>query len=166
MRVDIFHYYSAPIEKVYDAYNLAIKKVFKKDSAESYLLELTFWLNFSFKYNMNGGECHVHFLSYNNGTVVDVHYVILQALGARYHAHDKDLTTEVEKILRVYATDIKIGVDEFQKQQSFFNTSNAPSLATSIENNQEVQKAKFCIKCGTPFSEAALFCSNCGAKRE
>ena len=178
MRADIFYYYPARVDVVYNAYKLAINNVFKKEAAGTMPNPLVFGLNFSFKYNMNGGGCHVHFIPYNNGTAVDVHYTIAQLLGARYKAHAKDLIDGVSKILSMHASEIKFDLDEFQKvEESFIASHNTyfaksdnevsakPFIEPPVNKPIEAPKAKFCSNCGTAFGETALFCSNCGAKR-
>ena len=102
-----------PIEDVYDAYKTVIKNLFKSDASGDPCCSLVFGLSFSFKYNMNGGGCHIHFMPYLDGTAVNIRYTIAQAMGAKYKAHDKDMCTAVSKLLGVDAQDAQINVDEF-----------------------------------------------------
>ena len=84
MRRDVCHFYPIHVIGVYKAYVRAIKEVFDADCSEEPYHTLTFGLKFSFKYNMNGGFCHVHLMPYRGGTAVDIRYTIVQALGAKY----------------------------------------------------------------------------------
>ena len=113
MRADICHYYPKPVEDVYQAYKTAIKNLFKNDAGGDPYCSLVFGLSFSFKYNMNGGGCHIHFMPYLDGTAINVRYTIAQAVGAKYKAHDKDMCTAVSKLLGVEAKDVQINVEEF-----------------------------------------------------
>ncbi len=183
MTHDICHYYPKTIEQVYSAYQRGIKQAFNKDAEGQHPHTLVFGLNFSFKYNMNGGGCHVHFMPYQNGTAVNVHYTIAQALGAKCKAHDKDLTREVERFLGASASDLHIDTAAFAQYKS--NAAAPATSATSATSATPAApvtpvapvapdapaapvapKAKFCSQCGSPFGETSLFCSNCGAKRK
>ena len=106
-----------PIEDVYEAYKTSIKNLFKNDAGGDPYCSLVFGLSFSFKYNMNGGGCHIHFMPYLDGTAVNIRYTIAQAVGAKYKAHDKDMCAAVSKILGAEAEDAQINVDEFLRYE-------------------------------------------------
>ena len=129
MRADICHYYSGPIEVVFNAYKAAVKEAFKSDAEGTPYHSLTFSLSYSFKYNMNGGGCHIHLMPHGDGTAVDIRYTIAQAFGAKYKAHDRDMTAAVERILGIPAQDIQINVESFMQYKN-----EAPS---TFENVQE-----------------------------
>lgn len=186
MTHDICHYYPKTIEQVYIAYQRGIKQAFNKDAEGQHPHTLVFGLNFSFKYNMNGGGCHVHFMPYQNGTAVNVHYTIAQAVGAKCKAHDKDLTREVERFLGASASDLHIDTATFAQYKNNAAAPAAPvapvvpvapavpvaavahdvPVAPVSPAASAAPKAKFCSNCGAPFGESSLFCSNCGAKRK
>ena len=166
MTADFIHYYPKPIQEVYNAYKLAIQMVFNKNATEKPFEELVFGLKFSFRYNMNGGNCTVQFTPYPRGTEVRVHYMVVQAVGARCKAHDTHMTAGVVKVLGVPAFDSYTGVEVSfaMQEQPLTNTFGAAPLTN--ENASVSPKAKFCSTCGAPFAESASFCSSCGAKRQ
>ena len=177
MRADIGHFYPVPIENVFYAYKQAIKEKFKKDADATPCHTLVFGLNFSFKYNMNGGGCHVHFMPSGNGTAVAIRYTVAQAVGANYKGHDRDMTAEVQRILGVTAQEFDFDMDTFMAQKEQYvaycksQIYSAPVFVQSpppMQMNEPPQPsmALFCTKCGNAFGEADRFCMRCGNKRE
>jgi len=112
----ISHYYEADVKTVYNAYIKAIKDKFNIDCIATPYYTVGFGLKYSFKYNMNGGECNVYFIPYQTGTAVGIHYKILQLLGARYKAHDMEMTKSVENELNILVKDIEINFEEFMNE--------------------------------------------------
>ena len=175
MTHDICHYYAKPIDQVYNAYQQGIKQAFGKDADGQHPHILVFGLKFSFKYNMNGGGCHVHLMPYQNGTAVNIHYTIAQAMGAKCKAHDRDLSREVERILKVSASDLNINTDAFAQYKNQAAAKPAAPVAQTVsvapaapvaQATASAPRAKFCSNCGTAFGETSQFCSNCGEKRK
>ncbi len=172
MRKDICHFYpNQPID-VYDAYLNAIKDKFNKSCEATPYHTITFGLNFSFKYNMNGGVCNVHIIPYNEGTAVDVRYTIMQAMGARYTAHNKDLTECVEKLLGTHAHELDLDIETFLQNENQVKVAMPTKEAITIPPQAPVsqstplqQSARFCSQCGHRFGESDRFCCNCGNKR-
>ena len=113
MKRDVFHYYEADIKAVCNAYVDAVKEKFGKDCCFEPYHTITFGLPFSLKYNINGGACHIHFIPYKSGTAVGIRYTIVQLFGARYKAHDADMTEFVNNVLGTSAKEINIGMDVF-----------------------------------------------------
>ena len=177
MRADICHYYHQSIENVYNAYKLAIETKFSKKVSGTPYHTLVFPLYYSLKYNMNGGGCHVHLIRYEGGTAVDIRYTISQLVLARYKAHDRDLTAEVEKILGIKAQSISLSIDTFlqgknnpapQSNAVFANSNNSFSSneASAVQTNSgESYKSRYCSHCGYVFKASDRFCINCGKKR-
>ena len=118
MRRDVFHFYPRPVKLVYDAYQQAANERFGKNCRTEPYHTLSFGLNYSFRYNMNGGACNVHLIPYQNGTAVNIRYTIVQLAGARYGAHDRDLTGYVEKLLGAPAQSLQISADVFLLPQN------------------------------------------------
>lgn len=118
MKKDLFHYFESDVKTVYAAYLKAAKEKFGKDCSSTPYHTVSFGLNYSFKYNMNGGACHIHFIPYKNGTAVGIRYTIIQMFGARYEAHDSDLTGFVEKELGKKSDYINIGMEEFMNNSN------------------------------------------------
>ena len=174
MRSDLFHYYSKGIEDVYNAYASSIKTVLEKDMEGTPYSTITFGLNFSFKYNMNGGFCNLHFMKYQGGTAVGARYTVAQAFGARYKAMDQDVVKEVQRLIGSVAKDIEFEMDDFlklkeQSQNQKEETPNPQSTpevsAPSTNSTVNMEKARFCHQCGRAFGESDAFCANCGSRR-
>ncbi len=192
MRRDICLIYQKSVKEVFDAYILAIRDRFDKECDAKPYYALTFGLNFSFKYNMNGGACTVHFMSLEQGTAVNVRYSVAQGVGARYEAHNRDLTKVVESRLGCSAQAADIDVEEFLKpeNQTVYDSaykirsgqptvnsqepvpwaqvtpvpiSNTGSVSTqNIYSAQLEMNNKKCSGCGNSLSHGARFCTFCG----
>ena len=162
MRRDIFHYFDANIQDVFQAYQQTIQTKFEKNVTATPYHTISFALSFSFRYNMNGGSCTVHFMPYNNGTAVCVRYTLIQAMGARYGAYNQRILEEVEKLLCIKAQNVDLNVDAFL--QSSNQVTSAPTKPQEMPQRTR-ELAAFCPKCGIKFGENDLFCYNCGSKR-
>ena len=77
MRRDLAYFYERPINEVFAAFEQAANQRFGKDCKTEPCVRLTFGLNFSMKYNMNGGSVTAHFMPYQNGTAVNLRYSIV-----------------------------------------------------------------------------------------
>ncbi len=115
MKRDICHYYEKDIKDVYNSYAKAVKEKFGQNCEYHNGYKMSFGLNFSFKYNMNGGACIIHFMPYKTGTAVNVRYTIAQLFGARYKAYDRDLTEFVVSFLGTNPIDIEISSEVFEQ---------------------------------------------------
>ncbi len=186
MRRDVCYFFAADVVSVYNAYLAAAKNPpFERTCNEEPYHTFSFGVNFSFKYNMNGGSCTLHFMPCNGGSAVDLRFSIAQGAGARYGKYAKDLTERAVAILRVPAQESQIGIDEFLKEcnkvyagssqpQTFASApaSVAPSNPTMSPAPQPASApapaavsngAGFCHNCGAATVENAAFCSACGA---
>lgn len=143
MKRDLFHYFESDVKSVYETYVKAAKEKFGKDCSATPYHTVSFGLNYSFKYNMNGGACHVHFIPYKTGTAVGIRYTIAQVFGARYEAHDSDMLNYVERELGVEATGINIDMEEFMKDSNrIFDEGLKSSKAnTQTQSNEGVSSA-------------------------
>ena len=173
MRRDVIHYYERNIADVYGAYKAAAMQKFGKNCREEPYHTLSFGLNYSFRYNMNGGACTVHFMPYNTGTAVNIRYSIAQLYGARYGAHDKEMSAFVTSVLGVPAMDLKIDPEIFLLEQNKVSagsyTPPAPSYQPAPAQPAQTYQApsaspKFCAKCGAKLDPGAKFCGGCGNK--
>lgn len=113
MRRDLVYFYPLPINQVYDAFTQAANQKFGKSCKFDPYKTLSFALNFSFKYNMNGGSLTAHFMPYQNGTAIDLRYSIVQMVGARYKAHARDYILFINNIVRAQGTLIRIPIQQF-----------------------------------------------------
>lgn len=143
MKRDLFHYFESDVKTVYAAYVKAAKEKFGKDCSTTPYHTVSFGLNYSFKYNMNGGACHIHFIPYKTGTAVGLRYTIVQMFGARYEAHDSDMVGFVEKEIGAKSTNISIDMEEFMKDSNrIFDDGLKNSNETApIQVNEAVSSA-------------------------
>ncbi len=180
MRRDLFHFYPRPVQAVYAAYLQAANERFGKNCRAEPCHTLSFGLNFSFRYNMNGGACTVHLIPYQGGTAVNVRYTIVQLAGARYGAYDRELTGYVEKLLGIPAQPLQISADVFTQPQNqaapgaaerlvLPDTPDEPAQpacppALTLEPTIPIRTIRFCSQCGSRLIPGASFCDRCGAK--
>lgn len=189
MKRDICCYFHKKLPEVYNAYMQAIAMVLNKQGSPQPLHTITFGLNFSMKYNMNGGACTIHLIPYQNGTAVDVRYSLAQAAGARYEAHCKVLTQGVERLLGLNAVRVTLPIEMFLDPANQVTSANdlrcqgaqpgeaipaapvAPVAPVTAAPVQPIQPApavpgakpfKFCMFCGEKLPTEARFCSRCG----
>ena len=113
MRADVCVYFEKELPVVYRAYVEAITKHLGKECKEEPYHTITFALNYSFRYNMNGGACTVRLMPHKNGTAVNLRYTIAQAWGANYEGHSSVLHGYVEAILHVNGSWANIPVERF-----------------------------------------------------
>ena len=138
MKRDIFHYFPTNVQDVFNAYHQTIQTKFEKNVTATPYHTISFALGFSFRYNMNGGNCTLHFMPYNNGTAVCVQYTIVQVMGARYGAHNQHILDEVEKILRIKAQNVNLTVEAFLAPTQAIN---APIRHKARQRNPESLQA-------------------------
>ncbi len=160
MTRDLAYLYNKDLQTVFDAFNKAANERFGKDCASEGLKTLAFGLNFSFKYNMNGGMIKIWFMPYQGGTAVNLHYIIVQMFGARYKAHARDLIDYVNNILGEKASEINLDVNQFINQPD-------PEIVTKPVQEIKTDDAmeKFCISCGKQIPKESAFCPYCGQKQ-
>lgn len=118
MRRDVFHIYPARIDMVYNAYKRAAVEKFGKNPECKPYNTIVYGLNFSMKYNMNGGGLHIHLKPMQGSTAVALRFSVAQAVGARYGAYDRDMTLYVESILGVKSTPASLNINDFIQSKS------------------------------------------------
>ncbi len=166
MRRDICYHYQAPIAQVYQGYlSAAGNDQFRRECREEPYHTLTFGLNFSMKYNFNGGSCVIRFIPWQGGTAVNLRFSLAQAAGARYEWYDRDLTAAASAIIGVVAQPAKVPVDYFLDPANRV-AANAPQPAAP--QPAPAPKAEvagtFCTECGRQLPDDAAFCCYCGTK--
>ena len=185
MRRDIAHYYERSLQDVFQAYEVVAREYFRQEPHLEPLYSMTFGLDYSFRYNMNGGAVTVRFMPYQNGTAVNVRYSIAQLFGARYGAHDRDMTENVEGFLGSPAYDIDIPVEVFLDPRNqvavgpgpFYGAPQQPYPQQSYSQPQpQFQqpapqpqpapnlRSSYCPKCGGKLNPNDRFCPQCGEK--
>ena len=98
MTRDLCYFYPCPLNAVYGAFVQTAAQKFGKDCKQTPMVSISFGLNFSMKYNMNGGACTIHFMPYQNGTAINIRYSVVQLMGARYKKHAQDLTRSLRTL--------------------------------------------------------------------
>lgn len=170
MRRDLVYYYDRPLDAVFNAFIQAANQRFGKNCKIEQGKTISFALNYSFKYNMNGGTVTAHFMPYQNGTAVNLRYTIIQAVGARYKAHAKDLTLFADGILQTSGVLIQLDINLFLAYEQ-----QTPSAGVYVQSQnaavqqpvlQQPQPQRICANCGKPVSNDAVFCNSCGKKLE
>ncbi len=171
MRRDLVYFYPVPMKLVYDAFYNAAGQKFGKNCKADPFKTLQFGLNYSFKYNMNGGSVTAHFMPFQNGTAVNLRYTIIQAFGARYKAHAQDLTKHVDGLLGTRGSMIQLNIQQFldyekRTPSGVLPEQQAPVQQMPPQQQTPTQQAQpgFCTKCGTPVTPGNKFCIKCGNK--
>ena len=118
MRRDICLVYQRHIHDVYNAYISSIKQCFDSECNATPYYVIGYGIGFSFRYNMNGGGCTIRLMPYNGGTAVNVRYTLAQWAGARYEAHNKELTKYVARELGCEPYEADIDAEEFLKPEN------------------------------------------------
>ena len=170
MRRDLCYFYPVPVQPTFDAFVQAANQQFGKGCKIDAYKTISFGLNYSLKYNMNGGTLTVHFMPYNNGTAVDLRYTVVQLAGARYKKHAQDLTLFVDTVLRAQAQPIQLDINEFLAYEAGVPSAPMNAMPPAQPMQQPVQpvqpapERRFCTNCGSPIAPGANFCTKCGAK--
>lgn len=192
MRRDICYFFPVSVDRVYNAYLTAATNArFRRECNQEPYHTLGFGLNFSMKYNMNGGACTIRFIPHMNGTAINLRFSIAQLAGARYEKYAIDLTNEAAAVLGVPSQNIKIDVNAFLSpenkviaagqpapqgqpmnapQQNFapqgqpMNAQQVPFVPQPAPAPAEPQPASgiVCTNCNNPLGERDKFCGKCG----
>ncbi len=159
MKRDLGYYVEANIEQVFNAYLAAASnEPFKRECTPYPFCSIFFGLHFSFKYNMNGGYCEIQLMPYGNGTAVNIHFSIIQAIGSRCEKYAQDLNSAMQGYLPVLCQPATYDLNLFLKYQDQFEQKPVPP--TSPVPPQA--PARFCTNCGAPQATDARFCAKCG----
>ena len=179
MTRSVCYFFPVRLDQLYNAYKAAAGNArFRRECKEEPYHTLTFGLNFSMKYNFNGGACILHFMPFGNGSAVDLHFTIAQLAGARYERYAKDLTGEVEALLRVRAQPVEIDEELFLKPENKHTTVPAQEtvpapapvpvaapVSVPVAAPAPVAvpgQTKICANCGNTIREGERFCGACG----
>ncbi|MBP3415546.1 MAG: hypothetical protein J6L81_10170 [Clostridia bacterium] len=128
MRRDLEFFFPADVPSVFNAYfSAATNPQFRRECKVEPYHTLSFGLNFSVKYNMNGGSCTIRFIPFQNGTAINLRFSIVQAFGARYEAYATELTNAAAWFLKMPAQKITINVEAFMNDALKVTPQNAPA---------------------------------------
>ena len=172
MRRDVCYFFPADVPSVYNAYLAAATNAqFRRQCNETPYHTIGFGLNFSMKYNMNGGSCILHFMPMQGGTGVDLRFTIAQLAGARYERYATDLTNTAAAILRLPSQRIVPNVEEFLRPENQITPDKVAAVQKPTLPEAPVEPAepakpatpgKFCSQCGTALEPGDKFCNGCG----
>lgn len=133
MRRDIGFYIEANIQQVYEAYlNAATHKPFERTCDQTPYHTISFGVNFSVKYNFNGGACNIHFMPSGTGTAVNMRFSLAQAFGARYEQYAHDLNRAMQEFLPVIPRSAKYNMDDFLNPANQITPANLQSSAAAV----------------------------------
>lgn len=192
MRRDIGFYVEAPIDRTYQAYLLAATNPpFERECKEEPLHTISFGVNFSFKYNMNGGACTIHLMPSGGGTAVNMRFSLAQGAGARYERYAEDLNKAMRKFLPVNVRAAGYTMEDFLRPENQVTPEKwkaavpaapaaptapvyqpvpvatvyqpAPTAPVYHPAAPVVPGARSCANCGSLLTPGARFCSYCGA---
>ena len=186
MRRDVCYFFPVDVVSLYNAYLTAAKNPpFERSCKEEPYHTFAFGIRSSFKYNINGGACTLHFIPYQNGAAVDLRFTLAQLLGARYGKYAEELTNRAAAILRVGPQQVNINIEEFLRpenkvsagsnSQPFMESSPvAPPLQSTapVYTQQSVEQFRvpssnnsenpLCGRCGHCNEPGSAFCAKCG----
>lgn len=172
MRRDIGFFVNAPIDRVYQAYlNAASAAPFDRTCDAQPYHTISFGLNFSMKYNFNGGSCNIHLMPYETGTAVNMRFTLAQAAGARYGKYADNLNTYVQKYVNAPIQPATYRMDHFLLPENQVTPGTVPapkpapaavSAAAPVTPAPAQSAGRFCGNCGKPLSPQDKFCANCG----
>jgi len=143
MRRDLVHYFERDVVSVFEAYRAAAMQKFGKNCRAEPYHTLSFGLNYSMRYNMNGGACTVHFMRYGTGTAVNIRYSIAQVAGARYGAHDAELSSFVTAALGVPVQDLNVPPEVFLQEQNKTAAAPQPAYQQPLQQIRQPQQAAY-----------------------
>ena len=178
MRRDIAFFIPADVQSVYNAYLSALgNEKFRRECAQEPYHTLTFGLNFSAKFNFNGGSCTLHFIPWQGGTAVDMRFSLAQLAGARYEKYANELNADAMALIGCSAQQVNIPVETFLDDRNKVYANGAPAPAapvsapaapapTPMAAPAPAASARICANCGHVLGNDALFCVMCGTKYE
>lgn len=170
MREDVCYRFSADVKTVYGAYLKAAQSPpFERTCSQEPFHTFSFGVNYSFKYNMNGGSCILHFIPYEGGTAVDLRFVIAQAWGAKCEKYAQELTDRAAALLRETPRRCTIPIEAFTDENNKIYEHKPVVISTPIPAPVPAPAptpvpAAFCTNCGRAISSADQFCSGCGTR--
>ena len=180
MRRDIGFYIEADVKTVYEAYlKAATNKPFERSCKQEPYHTIAFGVNYSFKYNMNGGACNIHFMPHGSGTAVNMRFSIAQGVGARCEKYAQDLNRAMQAFLPVTPRSTAYNMDEFLKPQNMITPATyqkaaapapapvaapapAPVAAPVPVAAPAPSNVQYCVGCGTQIIPGSRFCCGCG----
>ncbi len=167
MRRDVCYFFETDVKTLYNAYlKSAQQPPFEKSCNEEPYHTFSFGIGFTFKYNMNGGACTLHFMPYKNGSAVNLRFSIAQLMGARCQKYAEHLTNGASAILNLPGTKINIDVEQFLIPANQVTKAVADQPQDGIPQEPSITGANFCRACGSRLSPGYKFCASCGTKIE
>lgn len=166
MRRDICYFYPVSVDALFDGYyTAATNDKFRREPEIEPYFKMSFGLNFSMKYNFNGGACTLRFMPYQNGSAVNLRFSIAQLAGARYENYAKDLAYDVAQVLGVLPQLIEIDVEYFLMPQNQITADQIVDTEPVLEPTPvcEPVEVPATEPAPTPVNASNITCKNCGA---
>lgn len=114
MRQDECYFFNTDVVTLYNGYLRAAQEPpFERSCKEEPYHTITFGVNFSFKYNFNGGSCIMRFIPYQGGAAVNLRFVLAQGAAGRTGRYAQDLTDQAVKYIGAEWHKSKIDVELF-----------------------------------------------------
>ena len=168
MRRDVCYFFNTDSVTLYNAYLRAAQQPpFERTCTENRPHSFSFGLNYSWKYNMNGGACTLHFMSWQNGAAVCLRFSMAQLAGARYESYADYLTEHAVKAINVPSRRCQIDMEEFLKAEKPAPTTVAAPAAPiqpAVSPAVSAPAAKLCPSCHKEVAADSIFCCYCGEK--
>ena len=167
MRRDVCYIVDADVKSVYEAYLKAAQNPpFERTCKQEPYHTFNFGVNYSWKYNMNGGSCILHFIPYEGGTAVDLRFSLAQAGGGKCEQYAQDLTERVIPILGKTPRRGNVDINKFMdiRNKVCAQAPAAPQAAPVAPAPAPAAPGIQCPNCGKSVSADSAFCSGCGTK--
>lgn len=165
MRRDVCYIVDADVKSVYEAYLKAAQNPpFERTCKQEPYHTFNFGVNYSWKYNMNGGSCILHFIPYEGGTAVDLRFSLAQAAGGKCEQYAQDLTERVIPILGKTPRRGNVDINKFLDigNKVYAQAPAAPQAAPVAP--APAAPGIRCPNCGKTVAADSAFCSGCGTK--
>lgn len=176
MRSDVFYFFPTDVVSLYNAYaQAAAQPPFERECKAEPYHTLSFGLNMSLKYNMNGGACILRFMPLPQGAAVDVHFVLAQTFGARCEAYAEALTAQAAALLELAPQRVNMDAAAFEQAQNktvaapvavttdVVLPTPVPTPAAPVPPAPAAPPTAYCPRCGTVIRPDHRFCGGCGA---
>lgn len=167
MRRDVCYVVDADVKSVYAAYLKAAQNPpFERSCKQEPFHTFSFGVNYSMKYNMNGGSCTLHFIPHGNGTAIDLRFTLAQAFGAKCEMYAQYLTDHAAAILGKTPRIGQVDINEFMNDRNkvYEHAPVAPQVAAAPVAPAPAASGIQCPNCGKTVAADSVFCSGCGTK--
>lgn len=169
MKKNVCFYIEGDVKLIHNAYiNAASSRIFNRICKQEPFYKISFNLEFSFEYNINGGTCEIHLMPYGTGTAVLMHFSIMQLVGAQCESYANDLNRVMQSFLPVSIFSAAYAMEDFMNpmnqvrpQPVIRSAQSAQPLSQSVQ--EQKSNGNLCSKCGNTLEKGSRFCDRCGS---